>query len=221
MPPATAPVARYACADRAVRRTPSITLLEGVEARRLIVEDNAIKGVLAAGETARCHRHERVIIATGGIGGLFVDSTTGRLLRTGPRLAAHAGAQLADLEFVHSIQRLRRAVAAMPLLTEAIRGDGAILIDDTGQRFMAETQGAELAARDIVARAVMARRAPRDMRVPGCAKTSRQRLCAALSRHQRVLQNGRHRSCDRSIPVRPRCTTTWVALPWIPKAAAR
>jgi L-aspartate oxidase len=47
----------------------------------------------------------------------------------------------------------------MPLVTEAVRGDGATLIDDTGQRFMANVPGAELAARDIVARAVWRRRA--------------------------------------------------------------
>jgi L-aspartate oxidase len=47
----------------------------------------------------------------------------------------------------------------MPLVTEAVRGDGAILIDDTGQRFMADQPGAELAPRDIVARAVWRRRA--------------------------------------------------------------
>jgi L-aspartate oxidase len=47
----------------------------------------------------------------------------------------------------------------MPLLTEAIRGDGAVLIDETGQRFMADQPGAELAPRDIVARAVWRHRA--------------------------------------------------------------
>ena len=47
----------------------------------------------------------------------------------------------------------------MPLLTEAIRGDGATLIDENGQRFMADQPGAELAARDIVARAVWRHRA--------------------------------------------------------------
>src|SRR4051812_32539611 len=47
----------------------------------------------------------------------------------------------------------------MPLLTEAIRGDGATLIDEKGQRFMADQPGAELAARDIVARAVWRHRA--------------------------------------------------------------
>jgi L-aspartate oxidase len=47
----------------------------------------------------------------------------------------------------------------MPLLTEAIRGDGAVLIDEAGERFMADELGAELAPRDIVARAVWRHRA--------------------------------------------------------------
>ncbi|MFK9866866.1 FAD-binding protein, partial [Escherichia coli] len=60
----------------AVRRTPSITLLEGVEARRLLVEDNAVRGVLAASDRGRLAiTTNRVVLATGGIGGLFADST--------------------------------------------------------------------------------------------------------------------------------------------------
>ena len=60
----------------AVRRCPSITLLEGVEARSLIVEDNAVKGVLAANARGPLViATGRVVIATGGIGGLFLDST--------------------------------------------------------------------------------------------------------------------------------------------------
>ena len=146
----------------AVRRCPSITLLEGVEARRLIVEDNAIKGVLAANERgALILNTERVVVATGGIGGLFLDSTNpAGCFGQGLALAAHAGATLSDLEFVQFHPTAFDGPSRpMPLVTEAVRGDGAILIDDTGKRFMANEPGAELAARDIVARAVWRRRA--------------------------------------------------------------
>ena len=146
----------------AVRRAPSVTLLEGVEARRLIVEDNAIKGVLAVNEHgALVIDTGRVVIATGGIGGLFLDSTNpAGCFGQGLALAAHAGAQLSDLEFLQFHPTAFDGPSRpMPLLTEAIRGDGATLIDDTGQRFMADQPGAELAARDIVARAVWRRRA--------------------------------------------------------------
>jgi L-aspartate oxidase len=146
----------------AVRRCPSITLLEGFEARRLIVEDNAIRGVLAANERGSLVLDTgRVVIATGGIGGLFLDSTNpAGCFGQGLALAAHAGARLSDLELIQFHPTAFDGPSRpMPLRTEAIRGDGAILIDDTGQRFMADQSGAELAPRDIVARAVWRRRA--------------------------------------------------------------
>ncbi|MBR0752550.1 L-aspartate oxidase [Bradyrhizobium jicamae] len=146
----------------AVRRTPSITLLEGVEARRLMVEDNAIAGVFAANAAGPVVlATKRVVIATGGIGGLFADSTNpSGCFGQGLALAAHAGAVLSDLEFVQFHPTAFDGPSRpMPLLTEAIRGDGAHLIDETGDRFMANEPGAELAARDIVARAVWRHRA--------------------------------------------------------------
>jgi L-aspartate oxidase len=146
----------------AVQRTPSITLLEGIEARRLIVENNEVKGVLAASADEPVPlRTNRVVIATGGIGGLFADSTNpGGCFGQGLALAARAGATLSDLEFVQFHPTAFDGPSRpMPLLTEAIRGDGAVLIDETGERFMADEPGAELAPRDIVARAVWRHRA--------------------------------------------------------------
>jgi L-aspartate oxidase len=146
----------------AVRRCPSIALLEGVEARRLIVEDNAVKGVLAVNKHGPMVIDTgRVVIATGGIGGLFLDSTNpAGCFGQGLALAARAGARLSDLEFIQFHPTAFDGPSRpMPLLTEAIRGDGATLIDEAGQRFMADQPGAELAARDIVARAVWRHRA--------------------------------------------------------------
>ena len=163
----------------AVRLCPSVTLLEGSEARRLIVEDNAVRGVLAAGERgAAVIATDRVVIATGGIGGLFLDSTNpAGCFGQGIALAAHAGAKLSDLEFIQFHPTAFDGPSRpMPLLTEAIRGDGAILIDETGQRFMADISGAELAPRDVVARAVWRRRARRPSRLPRRAKRIRARI---------------------------------------------
>jgi L-aspartate oxidase len=146
----------------AVRRCRSITLLEGFEARGLIAEDNAIRGVLAANERGPLLiGTDRVVLATGGIGGLFLDSTNpAGCFGQGLALAARAGAQLSDLEFIQFHPTAFDGPSRpMPLVTEAVRGDGATLIDDTGQRFMADQPGAELAARDIVARAVWRRHA--------------------------------------------------------------
>jgi L-aspartate oxidase len=72
-------------------------------------------------------------------------------------MAARAGALIADPEFV---QFHPTAIAVgrdpAPLATEALRGEGAVLVDEQGRRFMADSPGAELAPRDVVARAIAA-----------------------------------------------------------------
>src|SRR5690606_14389012 len=102
-----------------------------------------------------------VVLATGGIGGLYARTTNPvEVTGDGLAVAARAGAELADLEFVQ-FHPTALAVDAdpVPLLTEALRGEGAILIDDLGERFMlAEHPDAELAPRDVVARAIWRRR---------------------------------------------------------------
>ncbi|MFD2054764.1 L-aspartate oxidase [Mesorhizobium calcicola] len=141
----------------AVRRTRSITILEGMTALRLIVAEGSIVGLLAilpGGAFALPTR--RVVLATGGIGGLFSDTTNPLAsFGHGLALAACAGAELADLEFVQfhptALDSPRRP---MPLVSEAVRGEGAVLVDEHGQRFLADTPGAELASRDVVARAI-------------------------------------------------------------------
>ncbi|PBB85305.1 MULTISPECIES: L-aspartate oxidase [unclassified Mesorhizobium] len=141
----------------AVRRTPSIAMLEGVEVRQLFVEESEVTGVLAVGNSeAVSLSTNRVVLATGGIGGLF-DHTTNPLgsFGQGLALAARGGAELADLEFVQfhptALDGPRRP---MPLVSEAVRGEGAVLVDERGCRFLADTPGAELAPRDVVARGV-------------------------------------------------------------------
>jgi L-aspartate oxidase len=141
----------------AVRQTPSITILEGMEARRLLVEDGAIAGVLAAGSTGVVALStKRLVLATGGVGGLFRDTTNPLAsFGQGLALAARAGAELADLEFVQfHPTALDGPLRPMPLVSEAVRGEGAVLVDERGRRFLAETPGGELAPRDVVARAV-------------------------------------------------------------------
>lgn len=141
----------------AVDKTASITVITGLEARRLLVEDNAVRGVLAAGPSGPVTlAATRVVIATGGIGGLFLDSTNPLgCFGQGLALAARAGARLADLEFIQFHPTAFDGPARpMPLVSEAVRGEGALLIDETGRRFMADQPGAELAPRDVVARAV-------------------------------------------------------------------
>lgn len=140
-----------------IHRTPSITFMQNVEALRLVVEDGRIAGVLAAGNAGVVMLSTgRVVLATGGIGGLFRDTTNPLgSFGQGLALAARAGAELADLEFVQfhptALDGMQRP---MPLISEAVRGEGALLVDEHGRRFLADTPGAELAPRDVVARAV-------------------------------------------------------------------
>ncbi|HXZ18227.1 MAG TPA: L-aspartate oxidase [Roseiarcus sp.] len=146
----------------AVRAAPSVTILEGFEARRLLVEDNAVRGLMTVGPSGPVlFVTDKVVIATGGIGGLFAESTNPRgSFGQGLSLAARAGAVLADMEFVQfHPTALDVSVRPMPLVSEALRGEGARLVDERGNPFMADIPGAELAPRDVVARAIWRLRA--------------------------------------------------------------
>ncbi len=142
---------------RLARETPSITLIEGFSARRLLVEDNSVTGVVAKSIRGPVvFATECAVIATGGIGGLFQYGTNpAGSWGEGLALAAKAGAAMADLEFIQfHPTALDNSSFPLKLISETVRGEGAILIDETGHRFMAGVPGAELAPRDVVARAV-------------------------------------------------------------------
>ena len=148
----------------AARACPSITILEGVAARRVLTDSAGVTGVLAArllpdgGEIPVLLPTSRAIIATGGIGGLFAQSTNpAGCFGMGLAMAARAGARLSDLEFVQ-FHPTALDVPGTPvaLVSEAVRGEGAKLVDQTGRRFMADVPGQELAPRDVVARAIWA-----------------------------------------------------------------
>jgi L-aspartate oxidase len=142
---------------RKARETPSITVIEATTAQRLVVEDNAVTGVLShTGRGPVLFATDRVVIATGGIGGLFLHGTNpAGSFGQGLALAARAGAVMADLEFIQfHPTALDSGSFPLKLISEAVRGEGAIIIDENSDRFVADMPGAELAPRDIVARAV-------------------------------------------------------------------
>jgi L-aspartate oxidase len=106
-----------------------------------------------------------VVLATGGIGQVY-SSTTNPSVATGDGVAAalRAGAVLSDLEFVQFHPTVlwlgEGASGQQPLLSEAMRGEGAFLVDRDGVRFMVGVHElADLAPRDIVAKAIVARMA--------------------------------------------------------------
>lgn len=140
-----------------IRETPSITVFEGFAARRLIIEDNRLRGIAAQDERGfAIFATGRAVIATGGTGGLFVHTTNPPgSWGQGLALAAKAGVLMADLEFVQfHPTALDSDAFPLKLISETVRGEGAILIDERGERFMASTPSGELAPRDIVARAI-------------------------------------------------------------------
>ena len=148
----------------AVRRTPSIEVLENEVAERLVVADGRVVGVVTRGEAGhaampRVLPAAAVVLATGGIGHLYAVTTNPPQANgSGVALAAEAGAIVADAEFVQfHPTALDVGRDPAPLATEALRGDGATLVDRDGVRFMAALHpDAELAPRDIVARGVFA-----------------------------------------------------------------
>ena len=148
----------------AVRSTPSIRVIEGYSAEALLTWDGAVAGLqlrkvgdATANPVTIASR--ALVLATGGIGHLYAVTTNPvEASGLGLAIAARAGAMISDPEFVqfHPTAIMVGRDPA-PLATEALRGEGATLINDKGERFMlARHPLAELAPRDIVARGVFA-----------------------------------------------------------------
>ena len=144
----------------AVETTPSIDVRSGFDAEELVVQDDKVVGLrvrnIATGASESLPA-SAVVLATGGIGALYAVTTNPPQARgTGLAMAARAGAIIADPEFVQ-FHPTAIAIGAdpAPLATEALRGEGATLVNNRGERFMQGVHAdAELAPRDIVARAV-------------------------------------------------------------------
>jgi L-aspartate oxidase len=108
-------------------------------------------------------RARAVVLATGGIGQVF-SATTNPSVSTGDGVAAalRAGAVVRDLEFVQFHPTVTwlgpRSRGQQPLVSEAVRGEGAFLVDDAGERFLlGQHELADLAPRDVVAKAIVRR----------------------------------------------------------------
>ncbi len=155
----------------ATRATPSITVMEEVSAVDLAVsdDDGHVTGLYHAprrgGPAPSIYLPARaVVLATGGIGQLYTLTTNPPEARgDGIAIGARAGAVIADAEFVQfHPTALGISKHPAPLATEALRGDGATLVNGAGERFMLALHAdAELAPRDVVARGVQTERAAR------------------------------------------------------------
>ncbi len=145
-----------------VRETPSIQVLEGTMATGLDTENGVVTGVAIqdsdAGRSAPIMlRGAAYLLAGGGSGGLYAITTNPPRIRGQViGMAARAGAEITDAEFVQfHPTAMDVGEDPAPLATEALRGEGATLINKDGERFMqAIHPDAELAPRDVVARAI-------------------------------------------------------------------
>jgi L-aspartate oxidase len=130
-----------------------IEVLERRRASRLLSDGESTTGILLAGHQVIAAR--AVVLATGGAAALWARTTNpSGAIGGGLLLAADAGAELADLELMqfHPTAVVAPNGADGLLVTEAVRGEGALLLDAGGERFIDE-----LAPRDEVARAVQRR----------------------------------------------------------------
>ncbi len=146
---------------RAVRAA-KIDVLEHTFALDLRLERGRVVGleVLLEDGSRRVLDADAVVLASGGAGQLYKHTTNpGVATGDGVALALRAGAQVADVEF-YQFHPTALAVPGNFLISEAVRGDGAVLLDAEGRRFMADVHPlAELAPRDVVARGIAAQMA--------------------------------------------------------------
>ncbi|MCK0113274.1 L-aspartate oxidase [Ornithinimicrobium sp. F0845] len=137
----------------AVRSHPAVHVVERARAGRLRVEDEQVVGVdVRVDGRPVCFETDAVVLATGGVGALWQHTTNPLGSRgQGLAMAARAGAELRDLEMVQfHPTALDVGLDPMPLVSEAVRGAGALLVDAAGRPLTDDPLG----ARDVVSRAV-------------------------------------------------------------------
>ncbi len=146
----------------AVRARENTTIYEQTFAQELIVRDRQCCGVLALDHVGRAFQIQAraTVLANGGAGRLWLRTSNPPLATAdGLALAWRAGAALADLEFTQfhpTVLVTGDGNGSAFLISEAVRGEGAYLRNQAGERFMPRYHpDAELAPRDVVARAIL------------------------------------------------------------------
>ena len=167
------PRVAHACGDRTgfalaqaliarVRKCPTVKVMERFFAIDLLADEQGrCVGVIGLDNERRLQIiwASHTILATGGAGQLYRETTNPEVATAdGLAMAYRAGAVLQDMEFMQfHPTTLYVAGASRALITEALRGEGAILVDSKGRRFMPDYhEAAELAPRDVVSRAILA-----------------------------------------------------------------
>jgi L-aspartate oxidase len=145
-----------------VRETKGITVLEKTRVLDLVVSGGQCHGIRAtmAGKPVEILA-DATVLATGGCGQVYRYTTNPQVATgDGYAIAHRAGVKLADMEFVQfHPTALETPENPLALISEAVRGEGAILVNDAGVRFMTKKHRlAELAPRDVVAREIFRQR---------------------------------------------------------------
>jgi L-aspartate oxidase len=140
----------------AAARAGSMRILERTRVTDIVLSDGAVAGVRLEGPNGpSVLASDAVVLATGGFAGLYSHTSNPRTATgSGIAVAVRAGAAVADLEFVQFHPTVLAGSGGF-LISEAVRGEGAVLRDEHGERFLlAVHPDAELAPRDVVARAI-------------------------------------------------------------------
>ncbi|MFC0270144.1 L-aspartate oxidase [Metabacillus herbersteinensis] len=137
----------------------NITITEGELATDLIVKNGkcyGVKTISSSGEV-KSHHASKTILATGGVGAVYGHTSNATVITgDGIAMAFRAGAALADMEFIQFHPTMLYANGeCVGLISEAVRGEGAFLIDQNGRRIMKSVHPEQdLAPRDIVSRTI-------------------------------------------------------------------
>ncbi len=136
-----------------VRSRDNITMCEYTKMLDVIIEDNTVKGIVILNEgELKCVYAKEVVLATGGIGGLFAHSTNFRHI-TGDSfaLALRHNIELENINYIqiHPTTLYEENFTRKFLISESVRGEGAILLNKAGERFVDE-----LLPRDVVTEAI-------------------------------------------------------------------
>jgi len=140
-----------------------ITFVEDISVDHIIQKENQCHGIMGhihkndAVDNFVFFQSPNVILATGGLGSIYAHTTNPRdVYGEAIAMAAQANAQLVDLEFVQfHPTALDVGLDPAPLLTEAIRGEGAYIVDENNERFLFKDDHlGEMAPRDVVSRSI-------------------------------------------------------------------
>lgn len=140
-----------------------LPVLFGTAVLEVVTDATGVQGVLAVSERGLGRVHSpAVLLATGGLGQLYALSTNpAGATADGVALALWAGATVTDLEFVQfhpTVLYSPDGFGRQPLISEAVRGEGAVLVDSRGKSVTAGVHPrGDLAPRDVVSRAIAAR----------------------------------------------------------------